>query len=229
MKHATKASPARFDPATQHRRAMIAKINIARQQLGMVEDDYRQGLLETTGKISLKDCSDPQLERVLGWMKSKGFQALPSKGSAGHPMARKARALWISLYHLGVVHNSSEQALESFAKRQIGCDKLVWARQSDAYRLIEALKAMGARAGWIQHDRARQKPLDPIGLQQSLCAAILTRLKEAEVIPCDWGLHDAAERLCDIANGREQRWSIEDYARLAAALGDQLRKAGGAQ
>lgn len=225
--HATKAAPARFDRASQHRRSMIAKINIARQQLNMIEDDYRQGLLDTTGKLSLKDCSEPQLERVLGWLRSKGFQPLPAKGSAGHPMARKARALWISLYHLGVVHNSSEQALEAFAKRQIGCDKLVWARQSDAYRLIEALKAMGSRAGWLQHDRAKQKPFDPMGLQQSLCAAILGRLKKAGIAPEAWGLHDAALKLCGIESGREARWSIEDYASLAAALGEQLRKHGG--
>ncbi|MFX8708345.1 regulatory protein GemA, partial [Acinetobacter baumannii] len=71
-----------------------------------------------------------------------------------HPMARKARALWISLHKLGVVHNPSEQALEAFAKRQLGCEKLVWARQSDAYRLIEALKSMAERAGWRQHNIA---------------------------------------------------------------------------
>ena len=222
------ARPAQFDRASQHRRSMIAKINVARQQLDMDEDAYRQGLFNATGRLSLKECSDAQLARVIDWLKSKGFRPLPGKKAARHPMALKARALWISLYHLGVVHNSDEAALEAFAKRQLGCDRLDWARQSDGYRLIEALKAMAVRGGWAQHNRATQKPLDPLGLQAGLCGAILWKLKEAGHVPADWELHHAAWRLCGIENGRERAWTAEDYARLAAALGNKLREMGGA-
>ena len=220
--------PAQFDSSIQHRRAMMAKINIARQQLEMDEDDYRQALLDQTGQASLKTCSDAQLDRMLGWMKSKGFRALPSKRSASHPMALKARAMWISLYHLGSVHNASEQALEAFAKRQLGCERLVWARQSDAYRLIEALKAMAKRAGWMLHNPVTQKPLGPLELQNSLCQAILARLKRDKVVPDDWLLHQAAWSLCGIENARERGWTAEDYGRLAAALGAKLREHGNA-
>lgn len=220
--------PAEFDQGAQHRRSMIAKIAVARKQLAMDEDDYRQGLFEQTGKTSLTQCSDSQLERVIGWLKSKGFRALPGKGAASHPMAMKARALWISLYHLGVVHNPAEAALEAFAKKQLGCDKLIWARQSDGRLLIEALKAWAARSGWPQHNRATQKPLDPLGLQAGLCAAILTRLRDGGHVPADWELHHAAWRLCGIENAREARWSAEDYERLAKALGAKLREMGGA-
>lgn len=219
--------PAEFDRSAQHRRSMIAKINIARQQLDMNEDDYRQGLFDTTGHLSLRDCSDAQLERMLGWLKAKGFKPLPGKKAASHPMALKARALWISLYHLGVVHNRSDFALEAFAKRQLGCDRLDWARQSDGFRLIEALKNMGTRAGWLQHNRATQKPLDPIGLQRSLCTAILTKLKAGEHVPLDWELHDASWKLCGIENARERAWSADDYQHLASNLGAKLRELGG--
>lgn len=216
---------ARFDRTVQHRRSMIAKINIARQQLGMVEDDYRQGLFEATGKMSLTECSDGQLERVLGWLKSKGFRPIPKKGAAQHPMALKARALWVSLYHLGAVHNPDEAALEAFARRQLGCERLVWARQSDAFRLIEALKAMAVRNGWLQHDPVKQQPLSPLALQSSLCGAILVKLKEKGAVPAGWSLHDAAWKLC----GFEQAaaWTAEDYQRLAASLGAKWRSAGG--
>lgn len=219
--------PARFDRSAQHRRSMIAKINIARQQLAMDEDDYRQGLFNATGQLSLKDCGDGDLARMLDWLKGKGFRPLPKAGTAPaaqHPMARKARALWISLYHLGMVHNPSEMALEAFAKRQLGCEKLVWARQSDAYRLIEALKSMAARAGWDLHNRATQKPLSLIGLKQSLCNAILVRLKDGAGIPVSWGLHDAAWKLCGMENARQDAWTADDYDRLAAALGAKLRE-----
>lgn len=224
---AARSRPAQFDRGSQHRRAMIAKINIARQQLGMDEDDYRQALLDQTGEISLKDCSDRQLDRMLDWLKGKGFRPLPGKKAASHPMAAKARALWISLYHLGAVHNPAEQALEAFACRQLKCERLNWARQSDGYLLIEALKSMAIRHGWQQQDLARQKPLSPVGLQLSLCQAILAKLKGAGHVPEDWALHDAAWKLCGEENLREGAWTAEDYARLASHLGKKLRELGG--
>lgn len=227
------AIPARFDRSAQHRRSMIAKINIARQQLNMDEDDYRQGLFDATGCLSLKGCSEPQLEKMLSWLKSKGFRALQKKSGARHPMALKARAMWISLYQLGTVHNAAEEALEAFAKRQIGCERLVWARQSDAYRLIEALKSMARRAGWMMHNPVTGKMFGPIELKSSLCSAILIKLKEADAIPQDWALHDAAWRLCGIENLRERGWTAGDYEKLADGLGAKLRQfsalAGGAR
>lgn len=222
------ARPAQFDRASQHRRAMIAKVNVARHQLAMAEDDYRQLLMDTTGKASLKDCSDRQLEQMIDALKGKGFRPLPKAGgkpAAQHPMAKKARALWISLHHLGVVRNPSEDALEAFAKRQLGCEKLVWARQSDAYRLIEALKAMARRAGWHQSDPNTGKALEVRTLQSHLCQVILGKLKAAGAVPQDWSLDVAAWRLCGVDTAdTETGFGAEHYARLAKALGDQLRQ-----
>lgn len=217
---------ATFDRSAQQRRSMIAKINIARQQLKMIEDDYRQVLFDETGRTSLKDCTEGQLGKMLERLKKLGFQPLPTAGgksAAAHPMARKARALWISLHQLGVVRNPSEQALEAFAKRQLGCDKLVWARQSDAYRLIEALKAMAARAGWRQHCLASGKPLTGTALREGLCGAILIKLKQAGIAAESWTMNDAAWKLCGIEIGRDGPMTAESYSRLAEALGAKLR------
>lgn len=224
------ARPAQFNRASQNRRAMVAKVQIAKVQIGLDEDDYRQAIFDASGQFSLAACNDGQLIRLLDWMKSKGFKPLPKGGTkaASHPMARKARALWISLYHLNAVHNSAEQALEAFAKGQLKCDRLAWANQGQAFRLIEALKSWAIREGWIQHDRATQKPLSPLGLQASLCGAILQKLKAAKVAPEGWTLDQAAFKLCGIETDRTERgYSAEDYERLAAALGDVLRKHGG--
>lgn len=221
----TPARPAKFDRSAQHRRAMIAKIQIARKDLAIAEDDYRQILLDETGEMSCKGLSDAQLDKVLARMKRLGFKPMPRAGGkpADHPMAAKARALWISLFHLGVVRNRSEEALEAFAKRQLGCEKLVWARQSDAYRLIEALKDMAQRNGWDQSG----KP-NPVQLQERLCIAIVRKLHAAGIVPRNWTLNDAAWRLCgDLLTGPEPV-SAEKYARLAAALGAKLRASGAA-
>lgn len=224
-----KARPASFDRSTQHRRAMTAKIHVARKQLSLDEDDYRQALLDETGQMSLTTCSDAQLEKFLGWLRAKGFKPLPKSRAAQHPVARKARALWISLYHLGEVQNPSDQALEAFAKRQLGCDRLVWARQSDGYRLIEALKAMAERAGWPQRgDRAGQAP-SSLDLQKGLCSAIMSRLQKAAAVPEHWAIEDAAFRLCGIDAVQEHPFTVEHYARIAGALGKVLRESGGKQ
>lgn len=226
MGNTAPARPAQFDPSTQRRRSLLAKINIGRQSLNMDEDDYRQLLLSETGKLSLKDCSEPQLVRVVEALKAKGFRPLPNasqRKAAQQPMAVKARALWISLYHLGVVHNPGEPALEAFAKRQLGCERMVWARDSDSFRLIEALKAMATREGWALVDH-KGVAYGPLGLQASLCEAIVAKMKAAGVIPDDWTLPIAAYRLCGIETAQERPFSAEQHASLAANLGGKLRE-----
>lgn len=227
MNALAKARPATFDKSSQHRRSMLAKIHIAQKQLAMDEDDYRQIVFDVAGKGSAGDCSDAELSRIIDRLKEKGFEPLPKAGrkAATHPMARKARALWISLHHLNVVQNPSEQALEAFAKRQLGCERLSWANQREAHRLIEALKAMATRNGWRQTAAHDGRVLSPKELQHHLCEVILGKLKDGGHVPQDWWLDVAAKRLCGIDTGAtEMGYTAEDYGRLAKALGDKLRQ-----
>jgi phage gp16-like protein len=231
---AVRAQPAQFNPADRRRRAMLAKIHVAKKQLGLADDDYRQIMLDETGRSSAADCTEAELERALERFEARGFKPLPKAGAtspanrpAQHPMARKARALWISLHHLNAVQNASEKALEAFAKRQLKCERLVWANQSDAYKLIEALKAMAVRHGWPQTDVSGNN-LSPRALHEGLCTAILWKLKGAGEVPADWTIDIAAFRLCGIQTGAEGPMDAEAYQRLAKALGDKLRAAGGA-
>ncbi|WP_374569664.1 gp16 family protein [Phenylobacterium sp.] len=153
------------------RRAMLAKVHLAAKELGLDEETRRDVLERVTGHRSAGDCSDDQLDQVLGEFKRQGWKpkviqgggptaSRPSKGfqrAADHAVARKARAMWISLHQLGVVRDPSERSLEAFAKRQLGVERLQWADQGQGYRLIEALKAMAEKAGWSQ-DLAGIKP-----------------------------------------------------------------------
>ena len=151
------------------RRAMIGKVKIAQKALGLDEDTYRALLERVTGQRSAAALTIDQLDAVLSDMQTKGFvptmvwrtsgddRVRPEHGGsvskskrADHPSARKARALWLSLHALGVVRDRRESALEAFAARQIGVDRLQWADQGQVFKLIEALKAMAERAGWSQ-------------------------------------------------------------------------------
>lgn len=144
------------------RRALLAKVHLGAKDLRL-QDDTRRDLLERiTGHRSSADCTDAQLVKVLdeyrrlGWAPSNAPRtapAAPSKATrkpATSPMAKKARAMWISLHQLGAVRDPSEKALEAFGKRQLGVDRLQWADEGQAFRLIEALKAIAERHGWSQ-------------------------------------------------------------------------------
>lgn len=145
-------------------RAAIAKVQIAKKELQLQDDDYRAILMRLTGKTSSAKCTEAELGRVLDEFKAKGWTPKVVGGGrarkpesqkarsrpADHPSAKKARALWLSLWNLGEVRDPSEAALEAFARRQLGVDRLQWADQGLTYKLIEALKAMAERAGWSQ-------------------------------------------------------------------------------
>ncbi|CAN5611899.1 hypothetical protein BH10PSE5_BH10PSE5_01450 [soil metagenome] len=154
-------------PAFQRsdRQALTAKIHIGAKELGLAEDTRRDVLEKVTGHRSGKDCTDAQLIMVLAHYRSLGWSpagaakppvarkapaARAERNPAKHPLAKKARALWISLHQLGAVRDPSERALEAFGKRQLGVDRLQWADQGHSNGLIGALKAMAERAGWSQ-------------------------------------------------------------------------------
>ncbi|MEO0872541.1 MAG: regulatory protein GemA [Pseudomonadota bacterium] len=225
------ARRATFNRADQRRRAMLAKVHIGKKELGLHNDDYRQILQDETGHSSAGDCDVAQLERVLSRFKARGWKPLPkARGGArpaSHPMAKKARALWISLYQLGVVRDPSEKALEAFAKRQLKCEKLAWAKQSHGGKLVEALKDMAQRNGWAQVD-ANGNRLPVRELKEGLCKAILAKMVEIGEVPADWTIDVAAWRLCGIDTAENGPMSGESYADLAEALGRKLRDAGGA-
>lgn len=148
------------------RRGMIAKVHLGAKELGLQEDARRDLMQRVTGKRSAADCTDAELDAILADYKAKGWTPTVLRGgrparpageaapfrrpAADHPVARKARAMWISLHQLGVVENPSEKALEAFARRQMGGDALAFADQSKGYKLIEALKRIAERVGWSQ-------------------------------------------------------------------------------
>lgn len=212
--------------ASSQRRSMIGKLHVAKNQLAMAEDDYRALLQRSAGVMSAAEADIAGLDRALKAMEGLGWKALPptrrksgksssTRRPADHPVARKARALWISLWQLGAIDNASEQALEAFAKRQLGCTALQWADQSQCDRLIEALKAIAIRHGW--------KATGSIAvLKRDLCRAILARLVEIGHVPAQWSLKDAMFRLFGEEDFREL--DVEHLTRAAGELGRMLRE-----
>lgn len=158
----------------RQRKALYAKIAAARKALGIEEDAYRDLLAARyEGARSAKDLSVADLDDLVGHFKAMGWTPAPPKSRppvrsgarvlADRPEAKKARALWISLYHLGVVRDPSERALAAFGKRMTGVQALQWIH-GDFDKVIEALKGMATReAGvdWLVRSWEGNEPPNP--------------------------------------------------------------------
>lgn len=230
------APKARFAPDPR-RRSLIAKVQIARKELGLVDDDYRAILVRIAGKTSAADLDETELVAVVEDLKTKGFKPklagarpadkrVSSARPADHLSARKARALWISLHQLGAIENASEAALEGFAMRQLGVERLQWANGALMYKLIEALKAIGERNGWSQDLKGVSRDGGVRLLKLRLCDAILAKLKARDLAAANWSLGEAAFRLLGMGEDGGTGptfWAIGRLDALAQGLGAKLR------
>lgn len=135
-----------------NKQRLIQLIHIARNDLQMDEDTYRQMLQGLTGKASTKGMDMTQLNRVLESMKKKGFRIKPAgKAKSGipldsHPQSKKIRALWLEMADAGVIRDRSEKALTLWVKRETGISALCWLNAEQASSVIEKLKKWQRRA-----------------------------------------------------------------------------------
>ena len=134
----------------------IKLINIAKKQLNMDEDLYRQSLSDLTRKNSLRVMTIPELVIVLEYMKKSGFKIKSTKGHSpksrdkdedSHTMLDKLRQVWIQMHYQGFLVNGSEQALQTWASNQskrlnkgVPITKLEWLKGNMLYALVEQLK-----------------------------------------------------------------------------------------
>lgn len=145
---------ARISP---QRRVLIAAVHAAAKDKGMDEDTRRDKIaMVTGGKRSAADCTDAQLRQVLDAINGAGRPS--GRKPADSPIAKKARALWMSLYALGLVESPSESALRAWVKRQYKVDDLAFVRASDAHAIIEGLKQWSRRAkvDWSEYKDPRR-------------------------------------------------------------------------
>jgi len=138
---------------TPTRRGLLAKIHIAKAQMGLGDTEYRLMLRRITGHVSAGDCTDIHLDAVIREFIAKGWKAPARKrgpASRHKPdiekgQADKVRALWIDMAKEGIVKNASETALNAYVKRLCGVDNVAWLPVKKGSFVIEALKAWAAR------------------------------------------------------------------------------------
>ena len=228
--------------ADPRRRAMLGKVHLAKKELGLDDDTYRALLGRVANRASAADCTETELGRVLDEFKAKGWKPTAPTGHAregggapapaDHPVAGKARALWISLHQLGAVRDPGERALEAFGRRQLKVERLQWADQAQGYRLIEALKAMALRAGWDASEPEAATGAERLhAVKVQLVKAQWARLGKLGVIrggepPVCLGLANWAARNGVIPGVRSvESWTDDQLTAAAQRLGLRICKA----
>lgn len=129
------------------RNPLLAQIHIAKKQLGLDDDLYRDVLERVTGARSSAGLSDAQRRVLIREFRRMGWKG----GSAGRkksdlPYVRKVFALWNELRREGIWRENDVSSLRRFVKKMTGCDDPEWLSWPQASIVIESLKKMKERA-----------------------------------------------------------------------------------
>lgn len=132
--------------ASNAKMAMMAKVHIAKKQLNLDDDTYRDVLWRVTGKRSCKDMILSELEAVIKDMESKGFapKAAPKHGKK--PNVAKKRVLILGkieamLADMGLHWNYAHGMADSM----FGIKRLEFLSDAQLYKLTQALSVYQRR------------------------------------------------------------------------------------
>jgi hypothetical protein len=78
--------------ASNYRKGLIASIHIARKDLGLDDETYRELLFNVTGEVSSAKCGVKQLCAMLGELRKKGWKPKPPAEDPLVPLRKKIRA-----------------------------------------------------------------------------------------------------------------------------------------
>lgn len=113
---------------------LVQLVHIAKQQLNIDDESYREMLKRLTNKTSSTKCTIVELHKVLHELQGKGakvkFFAKKTKNLTAYSpatddakvkseIAHKIRAVWITMGKHGFLHDPSEQALNAYVRKVI--------------------------------------------------------------------------------------------------------------
>lgn len=181
------------------RRTELAAIHVAAKALALAEDSYRGliarfagGRTESAGELTIAE-----RRQLLDHFRALGFKPKPKTRKPGQPrpdlrpQAAKLRALWRSLWQLGVVSEPGDKALSSFVARHTGIDLMQWTNAEQLRLAIECLRSWCARVGYEARPFKAEVPTPQQGsFAPALIAAQWARLGELGALR-----HGASARL----------------------------------
>ena len=136
------------------RQANLAKIHIAKKDLGISDDAYRAMLMDVAKVDSASKLDFHGQYAVLQRLKELGWSPKSSKNKgrkAGlvKTQADKIRACWITMHQENIVHDAGESALGNYIKRMTKGEKQrpEFLDRKESNMIIESLKSWAKTHG----------------------------------------------------------------------------------
>lgn len=117
------------------RNALLAKVHIAKKELGIEDADYRAILKREFGKYSAKDLTELELGYLVDYFREHGWQNPKRKAQSDQCEILRARAWELA----GKIENGRVR-LKGLTKKILKVDRLEWAR--DVGRLKRLLAVL---------------------------------------------------------------------------------------
>lgn len=197
----------------------LSAIHVANKQLGLDEDTARDLYERVTGKRSLREMNDRQLQLIVTEQRRQGFK--PAEKGLQGPFAKKLQALWIAAWNLGIVRDRTDAAMLSFVKRQTGIEHTRFLIDAeDSAKAIDALKAWMTREAGVDWS---QDVNTPQWLRQ---AGAKIALAQWQVLSVHKAVDPKGFRqfVWDKAKPLDQM-TDRDWPAVMNMLGDMIRKA----
>lgn len=125
------------------RQRLLAQIHIARKQLALDDDTYRQALQTLTGKASAKHLTLPELRCVMDDFVRKGF--VPKKAGKRPRPAQGRKALMSKIEALLADKGQSWHYAHCIAEHMFGLKRVDWLDGDQLWRLVAALEVQRRR------------------------------------------------------------------------------------
>lgn len=134
--------------AVDGRKRDLARIHILKNQLGWSEDEYRDIMGAVCGGVrSAGELDYAGRKRWLAHLEGAIKPGARKRRPMLPPKQRLCWSLWMQLADAGAVEQRTMQALEAFARRQTGVDKMDWLNGHQVDLVIESLKKWLNRGG----------------------------------------------------------------------------------
>jgi len=142
------------------RRALLAKVHVARKQMQLDDATYRDVVQRITGQHSAGDSTDAQLVALLKEFQRLGWQ--PQSGArraSDKPYVRKIYAIWGELRPL--LDDAGDEALHGFCQRQTHSAKNPAGISHPRFLSpAEATKVIRGLEGWLKRVRDKKETAD---------------------------------------------------------------------
>ena len=131
------------DTQRRERNGLLAKIHVAKKQLGLTDDQY-EAVLRGFKVTSARELTIPQLEDLVKYFRRLGFRPIRArwlKPPDARPSDDQVIALWKRAREIAADIDGGTVRLQGLVKKICGVEVLEWCRDED--KLERLLKVLG--------------------------------------------------------------------------------------